>query len=314
MNLPFVAKAKIGDNMNKIVMALLTTMLLSGAAMAEPVRGYGDSQPKKKISAKQAEKYCNMSAQTKYAHYAKYCKQLQSKKVAPKIEEPVMASSSSDESSGEYFRKASEARSSKFFAGWQELPAAPIESTKRKESAPKKMAIIDLNTNVPGGPLTLSQPSPHPDKARRGRTPTPTFAPEPVRIAREWEGYSIFKNRGDLIKLLSEGNEKRIDPSRIPWCAAFANAILSQAGYEGTGSLLARSFLGYGIPTTYPAEGDIAVFSRGRNQVAGHVGFYVGEETVEGVKYIKVLGGNQRKGVSVAYYPAGRLLGYRKIG
>ena len=39
----------------------------------------------KKISAKQAEKYCNLSAQTKYAHLAKYCNKLSSKKVTKEI-------------------------------------------------------------------------------------------------------------------------------------------------------------------------------------------------------------------------------------
>jgi hypothetical protein len=66
--------------------------------------------------------------------------------------------------------------------------------------------------------------------------------------------------------------------------------------------------------TRHPEYGDIVVFSRGRGQWAGHVGFYVGEEVVEGVRYILVLGGNQRKEVNVAYYPANYVLGYRKIG
>ena len=132
------------------------------------------------------------------------------------------------------------------------------------------------------------------------------FKKDPVAIARRYEGMNARRNRRILKTVLN------VDPVRIPWCAAFANAMLARAGYEGTGSLMARSFLRYGTRTRSPQEGDIVVFSRGRR--GGHVGFYMGEEYRNGRKYILVLGGNQRKAVNVAYYPARRVLGYRKIG
>lgn len=289
--------------MNKLLLAFITTMLLCGVVQAEP-------EKKKKVSARQAERYCNLSAQDRYAHLAKFCKQLQAKKVLPAAA-AVVASTYDDDTPSNFFRQDRErAEASQFFAGWQKLDAPPVEHKKPK---PKPvMAVIDLNTELPKGNTTLSQS--HPEQPVRRENPRPMFAPEPVRIAREWEGLNVRKDRSDLTKLLSDGNDMKVDPVRIPWCAAFANAVLNKAGYHGTGSLLARSFLGYGIPTTYPREGDIAVFSRGKNSSAGHVGFYVGEETVDGVKYIKVLGGNQNKEVSVAYYPADKLLGYRKLG
>jgi hypothetical protein len=56
------------------------------------------------------------------------------------------------------------------------------------------------------------------------------------------------------------------------------------------------------------------VFSRGNNRAAGHVGFYMGETIIEGVKYILVFGGNQNKQVNLTHYPASKLLGYRKLG
>jgi uncharacterized protein (TIGR02594 family) len=290
--------------MKKLLMVCITTMLFCGVAQAEP--------EKKKVSAKQAERYCNLSAQEKYAHLAKFCRQLQAKKVIPAA--AVVASTMhEDDTASSFFRQEKErAEASQFFAGWQTLEAPSTERKKAKEQPKPKMAIIDLTTELPKGSTTLSQPY-EPEKPVRRENPRPILSPDPVRIAREWEGYNERKNRQDLIKLLSDGNMK-VDPTRIPWCAAFANAILNKAGYEGTGSLMARSFLGYGIPTTYPREGDIAVFSRGKSNQAGHVGFYVGEEIVDGVKYIKVLGGNQNKEVSVAYYPANKLLGYRKLG
>ena len=287
--------------MFKTTMAVLMLVFLCNTAEAEP---------KKKVSAKQAERYCNLSAQDRYAHLAKFCKQLQAKKVVPAAA-AIVASTYEDDSASNFFRQEKErAEASQFFAGWQKLDAPPVEH--RKPKAKPVMAVIDLNTELPKGNTTLSQS--HHEQPVRRENPRPIFTPEPVRIAREWEGLNVRKDRSDLTKLLSAGNDMKVDPVRIPWCAAFANAVLNKAGYQGTGSLLARSFLGYGIPTTYPREGDIAVFSRGKNSSAGHVGFYVGEETVDGVKYIKVLGGNQNKEVSVAYYPANKLLGYRKLG
>lgn len=288
--------------MLKTTMAVLMLVFLCNTAEAEP---------KKKVSVKQAERYCNLSAQDRYAHLAKFCKQLQAKKIVPAAAAAVVASTYDDDTPSNFFRQDRErAEASQFFAGWQKLDAPQVEHKKPK---PKPvMAVIDLNTELPKGSTTLSQS--HPEQPARRENPRPIFSPEPVRIAREWEGLNVRKDRSDLTKLLSDGNDMKVDPVRIPWCAAFANAVLNKAGYQGTGSLLARSFLGYGIPTTYPREGDIAVFSRGKNSSAGHVGFYVGEETVDGVKYIKVLGGNQNKEVSVAYYPADKLLGYRKLG
>lgn len=264
-----------------------------------------EAEPKKKVSAKTAERYCNLSAQDRYSHLAKYCRFV----VAKKIVQPVTVVT--DDSSASFFRQEKErAEASHFFAGWESLPTPELKKQKAKT---QKIAVIDLTTNLPKGNTILSQPYP-PEQPMRREIPNPIITSDPVRIAREWEGLNTRKDRTDLTKLLSDGNDMRVDPVRIPWCAAFANAVLSKAGYHGTGSLLARSFLGYGIATKYPREGDIVVFARGRSKTAGHVGFYVGEETLDGVKYIKVLGGNQNKEVSVAYYPADKLLGYRKLG
>ena len=44
---------------------------------------------------------------------------------------------------------------------------------------------------------------------------------------------------------------------------------------------------------------------------AGHVGFFMGYEWFEGVKYVKVLGGNTDHAVQVGYFPASKVVGYR---
>jgi uncharacterized protein (TIGR02594 family) len=96
-----------------------------------------------------------------------------------------------------------------------------------------------------------------------------------------------------------------------PWCSAFVNWCLAQAGYEGTKSALARSWLKWGQPITEPRRGCIVVFTR--EKVFGHVAFYLDETDT----HIKVLGGNQLNPetkiyeVSEKYYPKTDLLGFR---
>jgi uncharacterized protein (TIGR02594 family) len=131
--------------------------------------------------------------------------------------------------------------------------------------------------------------------------------------AKRWEGKAAMANRQELKTLLTEHNNQPVDPARIPWCAAFANAILNRLGYEGTGSLMARSFLALHTKTKQPEIGDIVVLKRGRDGASGHVGFFEGFEEVDGVKYVKVFGGNTEKMVTTGWYPVKAVLGYRKI-
>jgi uncharacterized protein (TIGR02594 family) len=129
--------------------------------------------------------------------------------------------------------------------------------------------------------------------------------------AKAWEGKTAKKDRKELRSLFADGNMPPIDPVRTPWCAAFANAILSRSGYETTKSLMARSFLTWGVNTKDPKDGDIVVLKRGRGNTFGHVGFFQGYEVVDGVTYVKVLGGNTDHAVQVGYYPVNKVLGYR---
>jgi uncharacterized protein (TIGR02594 family) len=91
-----------------------------------------------------------------------------------------------------------------------------------------------------------------------------------------------------------------------PWCSAFVNFCVEQAGFAGTDSASARSWLHWGRQTVVPVTGCIAVFKRG-DPPSGHVAFYVSESGGS----IKVLGGNQGDKVCFAPYPRERLLGYR---
>jgi uncharacterized protein (TIGR02594 family) len=134
---------------------------------------------------------------------------------------------------------------------------------------------------------------------------------EVVAEAKKWEGKHAKKDKQELKKLFVETGQGPVDPVHIPWCAAFANAILRRTDVEGTDSLRARSFLTWGIKTKDPKEGDVVVLARGNDGWSGHVGFFMGYEWYEGVKYVKVLGGNTDKSVQVGLYPASKVIGYR---
>ena len=99
----------------------------------------------------------------------------------------------------------------------------------------------------------------------------------------------------------------------IPWCSAFVNWCIEQAGLQGTDSAAARSWLFWnqGKPLSEPVFGCIVVFRRLIDGVdngrAGHVGFWM---KTEGDR-VHVLGGNQSNRVSVDTYPLEHVLGYR---
>lgn len=91
-----------------------------------------------------------------------------------------------------------------------------------------------------------------------------------------------------------------------PWCSAFVNWCMTQAGITGTRSAAARSWLDWG-KVTEPVQGCVVILKRGTNPQSGHVGFYIG--TAGG--YVKVLGGNQSDSVKYSNLPIADVLGYR---
>ena len=129
--------------------------------------------------------------------------------------------------------------------------------------------------------------------------------------AYSYYGLSETKDR-QLIKELTG-----VDPARTEWCAAFVNMVLLENDYPTSASvsvfpLMARSFLDYGEKTTEPVQGDIVIFERGNSGWQGHVGFFISVKDINGVQMISVLGGNQDDAVNIKYYPASKVLGFRK--
>jgi uncharacterized protein (TIGR02594 family) len=141
------------------------------------------------------------------------------------------------------------------------------------------------------------------------------FLPSFIKDAKTQIGLNVKSDRQKLKAELSQANKQTVDPARIPWCAAWANKVLADAGIQGTDSLMARSFLAWGHPvSSVPKVGDVVVLRRGRNRYAGHVGFFYGfVDDATGIKKVAVLGGNQGKAVSISYYPISRVIAYRTI-
>jgi uncharacterized protein (TIGR02594 family) len=203
---------------------------------------------------------------------------------------------SSDQSSGQYW--AEEKKRMQVAFEQQNAPSKPVKkqtNVARKEPVqPKRQPIREVKCFL----IFCREEEHYPNVER--------IAEE----AKKWEGKHQKQNRQELKQLFAQTNVQA-DPIAIPWCAAFANAILARAGYETTGSLQARSFLHWGMKTKEPKQGDVVVLARGRDSWSGHVGFFEGFEEINGIKYVKVLGGNTEKAVQVGYYPVSKVLGYR---
>ena len=102
-----------------------------------------------------------------------------------------------------------------------------------------------------------------------------------------------------------DGPDKESDET--PWCSAFANWAVEEAGYPGTDSAWARSWLKWGQEANWDAlrTGSIVVLKRGAT--SGHVGFLVDVNDEQ----VLLLGGNQGDKVSQAWFPLARVLGIR---
>jgi uncharacterized protein (TIGR02594 family) len=83
----------------------------------------------------------------------------------------------------------------------------------------------------------------------------------------------------------------------VPWCSSFVNWVMKQAGYRGTSSALAKSWIEWGRALDHPREGAVVIIKRkgATSDVATgsstgfHVAFYVSSSQV----HVRLLGGNQ---------------------
>lgn len=108
------------------------------------------------------------------------------------------------------------------------------------------------------------------------------------------------------------GDPALYNQDETPWCAGFVNWCLRYSTNDtlkGTGSLMAKSFLGYGRDVSdNPPVGAIAVFDRPPNPDSGHVAFLLG---FDANRNPVVLGGNQSDAVTVQTYTRSQLRALR---
>ena len=113
-----------------------------------------------------------------------------------------------------------------------------------------------------------------------------------------------------MLQYFDEIGHQWVKNDDTAWCAAFLNWVLKTAKKGNTGSLLARSFLKYGVSTKIPELGDIVVLWRiAPTSLYGHCGLYIRE--ING--YVYVLGGNQANAVNISAFPRSQVLDFRKV-
>lgn len=107
--------------------------------------------------------------------------------------------------------------------------------------------------------------------------------------------------------MFADAGHPNATSDEVPWCAAFAGAMLKRAGYKPTGSLMARSYLAWGDAIDEPREGAIAIFKRTSNPALGHIGFLLSATEDS----ITIISGNDGDRVQVRDYPRADLIGIR---
>lgn len=118
------------------------------------------------------------------------------------------------------------------------------------------------------------------------------------------------ENNPKILEYFKEIGFSYIKKDETPWCAAFVNWVLKQAGKIGTNQVSARSFLKYGTQTKTPKLGDIVILWRDDpKNTFGHVGFYISENQ----NVIYVLGGNQNDSVNITAFKKSLMYEYRQI-
>jgi uncharacterized protein (TIGR02594 family) len=113
------------------------------------------------------------------------------------------------------------------------------------------------------------------------------------------------KNNDRIVEYHSTTSLKATD-DETPWCSSFVNWVMKQAGYKGTGSAAAKSWMNWGSALQNPKCGAIAVIKRksaGYTVATGstsgfHVAFFISSTPAQ----IYLLGGNQHNQVRYTHF------------
>jgi uncharacterized protein (TIGR02594 family) len=157
-----------------------------------------------------------------------------------------------------------------------------------------------------------------------GSTPEPVPAPPPGVAGQDgsnrplwlieglkWVGTRERVGPGSNPEILGwargEGGEiaKSYRDDAIPWCALYANMVLTKVGLKGTKSLWALDWDDWGRKLAGPAVGSFAPMKR---DGGGHIVIVVGRDQHGN---LMCLGGNQSDQVSIIPFPKARPLSFR---
>lgn len=151
---------------------------------------------------------------------------------------------------------------------------------------------------------------------RIGRPPTDK---RKMELSKIWE--SAYEEFGTLEYPGPDNNPRILEyfkkvsgghkSDSIQWCAAGLNFALINAGYEGTGSPIARKFNGWGVKLEEPQKGCIVVMWReSRNSWQGHVTLFESWVDAEKTMFFG-LGFNQQNKVGIDLFRTETVLSYR---
>lgn len=174
-----------------------------------------------------------------------------------------------------------------------------------KRSLSEMIRVIQIKIDELSGELENPAPSKMPSRNEKA-----------LRIAQLEIGTKEVSGSGNNAKVVeyhryASKSNKVEQPDSVPWCSSFVCYIVEKSGMGSTNSMMARSWLKWGVSTRKdPMPGDIVVYWRGnKSGWKGHVGIYL-RTNRDGS--IVTLGGNQSDEVNITSYSASKLLDIRR--
>ncbi|EDN66661.1 conserved hypothetical protein [Beggiatoa sp. PS] len=177
---------------------------------------------------------------------------------------------------------------------------------------------LDSNHYSAGQTINLSSAGGyHPTATHHAPTHTASHsAPPPASGGAPWfeiakremaHGVKEIAGRVDNPRIVEyhQATTLKATDDETPWCSAFANWCMKQAGIEGTQNARAASWLNWGQKLDSPREGCIVVV---KTSSSHHVTFYYSD--YQGGRF-SGLGGNQSDQVKISHYSKSSVRAYR---
>lgn len=164
-----------------------------------------------------------------------------------------------------------------------------------------KKTLSALNAKLGGSPI---QPPPPVPVLTAGNTQAPPW----YLVADDERQHGVAETPGaqatPRILEYFQTTTYNTQSDETPWCSAFVNWALRQAGVQGTLSAAAASWIYWGVGTA-PRTGAITVIRNASaansslSSSGNHVGFLVSDTPTSFI----LLGGNQNNRVKISHYP-----------